>query len=155
MIGPGQEKIYRCVQGKSMFYVLPYFPVSSLSTVSVFNQQNLSIWHSVTGSLLWVRHSVKYWKYTRTYNKYTFQPCGSQFSRGDRYIFMLSGKQGGARKFSSVQSLSRVWLFATPWIAASLSITNSRSSLRLMSIESMMPSNHLILCRQRKYQLTN
>ena len=47
-------------------------------------------------------------------------------------------------------SLSRVWLFATPWIAArqdSLSITNSRSSLRLMSIESVMPSSHLILCR--------
>ena len=52
-------------------------------------------------------------------------------------------------QFSSVQSLSRVWLFATPWIAArqaSLSITSSRSSPRLMSIESVMPSSHLILC---------
>ena len=52
--------------------------------------------------------------------------------------------------FSSVQSLSRVRLFATPWAAAlqaSLSITNSQSLLKLMSIESMMPSNHLILCR--------
>ena len=51
---------------------------------------------------------------------------------------------------SSVQSLSRVRLFATPWTAArqaSLSITNSRSLLKLMSIESVMPSNHLILCR--------
>ena len=51
---------------------------------------------------------------------------------------------------SSVQSLSHVWLFATPWTAAlqaSLSITNSRSSLRLTSIESVMPSSHLILCR--------
>ena len=50
---------------------------------------------------------------------------------------------------SSVQSLSRVQLFATPWVAAcqaSLSITNSRSSLRLTSIESVMPSSHLILC---------
>ena len=50
---------------------------------------------------------------------------------------------------SSVQSLSRVRLFATPWIAArqaSLSITNSRRSLRLTSIESVMPSSHLILC---------
>ena len=50
---------------------------------------------------------------------------------------------------SSVQSLSRVRLFATPWTAAlqaSLSITNSQSSLRLMSIESVMPSNHLIFC---------
>ena len=53
-------------------------------------------------------------------------------------------------QFSSVQSLSHVWLFATPWIAArqaSLSITNSQRSLRLMSIESVMPSSHLILCR--------
>ena len=53
-------------------------------------------------------------------------------------------------QFSSVQSLSRVQLFATPWTAthqASLSITNSRSSLKLMSIQSAMPSNHLILCR--------
>ena len=53
-------------------------------------------------------------------------------------------------QFSSVQSLSRVRLFATPWIAAcqaSLSMTNSRSSLRLASIKSVMPSSHLILCR--------
>ena len=53
-------------------------------------------------------------------------------------------------QFSSVQSLSRVRLFATPRIAAgqaSLSITNSRSSLKLMSIELVMPSSHLILCR--------
>ena len=53
-------------------------------------------------------------------------------------------------QFSSVQSLSHVWLFATPWIAAcqaSLSITNSWSLLKLMSIELVMPFNHLILCR--------
>ena len=53
-------------------------------------------------------------------------------------------------QFSSVQSLSRVRLFATPWIAArqaSLSITNSRSLLKLMPVESVMPSSHLILCR--------
>ena len=53
-------------------------------------------------------------------------------------------------KFSSVQSLSRVQLFVTPQIAArqaSLSITNSWSSLRLTSIESVMPSSHLNLCR--------
>ena len=51
--------------------------------------------------------------------------------------------------FSSVQSLSHVWCFATQWTAArqaSLSITNSWSLLRLMSIELVMPSNHLILC---------
>ena len=52
--------------------------------------------------------------------------------------------------FSSVQLLSHVWLFVTSWTAAhqpSLSITNSWSSLKLLSIESVMPFNHLILCR--------
>ena len=54
-------------------------------------------------------------------------------------------------RLSSVQSLSRVRLFATPWTAAyqaSLSIANSRSLLKLMSIESVMPSNHFILCHR-------
>ena len=61
--------------------------------------------------------------------------------KGERILF---------EDISSVQSLSHVRLFATPWIAAhqaSLSITNSQSSLRLSTIESMMPSSHLILCR--------
>ena len=61
------------------------------------------------------------------------------------YIYQFSSVH-----FSSVQSLSRVWLFATPWITvcqASLSITNSWISLRLTSIESMMPSSYLILGR--------
>ena len=52
-------------------------------------------------------------------------------------------------KCCSVQLLSHVWLFATPWTAAhqaSLSVTNYQSLLKLMSIESVMPSNHLILC---------
>ena len=52
-------------------------------------------------------------------------------------------------KFSSVQLLSHVQLFVTPWIAAcqaSLSITNSQSLLKFMSIESVMPSNHFIIC---------
>ena len=55
----------------------------------------------------------------------------------------------GKNQFSSVQSLSRVQLFEIPWTAAHqafLSITNSRSSPKPMSIESVMPSNHLILC---------
>ena len=50
---------------------------------------------------------------------------------------------------SSIQLLSHVWLFATPWTAtrqASVSITNSQSLLKLMSIESVMPSNHIFLC---------
>ena len=57
-----------------------------------------------------------------------------------QYIIVIS---------QSVQSLSRVWLFATPWTAAhqaSLSITNSWSLLKLVSTELVMPSNHLILC---------
>ena len=59
-------------------------------------------------------------------------------------IFLLN-----KHSFSSVQSLSHVRLFATPWTAAhqaSLSITNSWSLLKLMSIESVLPSNHLIFC---------
>ena len=67
-------------------------------------------------------------------------PCLEKF-HGERLQSMGS--------VSSVQSLSHVRLFATPWIAArqaSLSITNSRSLLKLMPIEWMMPSSHLILC---------
>ena len=63
--------------------------------------------------------------------------CEGEFCKGDVVI-------------SSVQSLSRVRLLATPWTAAhqaSLSITSSWSLLKFMSIESVMPSNHLILCR--------
>ena len=62
---------------------------------------------------------------------------------------IISFSKHSSVQFSSVQSLSRVQLFATPWIVAhqaSLSIINSRSSLRLTSIESVMPSSHLILC---------
>ena len=65
-------------------------------------------------------------------------------------LLELSSLSTQVVQISSVQSLSPVWLSATPWITAhqaSLSITNSRSLLKLMSIESVMPSNHLILCR--------
>ena len=63
---------------------------------------------------------------------------------------MQQHNQKESVQLSSVQSLSCVRLFATPWITArqaSLSITNSRSSFRLTSIELVIPSNHLILCR--------
>ena len=66
------------------------------------------------------------------------------------YISGMCAKEKASVQLSSVQSLSRVRLFATPGIAApqaSLSITISRSSLRLTSIESVMPSSHLILGR--------
>ena len=65
------------------------------------------------------------------------------------YLVKHYGKDKIQLQFNSVQSLSRVRLFATPWIAAgqaSLSITSSRSLLKLMSVESVMPSNHFILC---------
>ena len=72
-------------------------------------------------------------------------------SRINRTSFELKVGLGNITpvQFGSVQSLSRVRLVATPWIAArqaSLSITNSRSLPKLMSIESVMPSSHLILC---------
>ena len=76
------------------------------------------------------------------------------YSMGKWSACLIEGKWDGKIKlfsqFSSVQSPSCVWLFAIPRIAAhqaSLSITNSRRSLRLTSIESVMPSSHLILCR--------
>ena len=65
------------------------------------------------------------------------------------YMFLIHLPIKTSVQFHSVQPLSHVWLFAIPWITAcqaSLSITNSRSSLRLMSIKSVMPSSHLILC---------
>ena len=63
------------------------------------------------------------------------------------FIYFRALLLGASVQFSSVQLLSRVQLFATPWTTAhqaSLSITNSWSSLKPMSIESVMPSNHLI-----------
>ena len=70
-----------------------------------------------------------------------FCPLSNRTHFGDVFFFCV--------QFSSVQSLSHVRLFVTPWISArqaSLSIINSRSSLRLTSIKSVMPSSHLILC---------
>ena len=74
-----------------------------------------------------------------------FGPLWSEYDSFSFHVFSLDS----LCFFSSVQSLSCVQLFATPWIAAcqaSLSITNSRSSPKLMCIESVMPSSHLILC---------
>ena len=68
----------------------------------------------------------------------------------DFFMVQLSLLSSDFFQFSSVQLLSRVRLFVTPWIAAdwaSLSITNYQNSLKLTSIESVMPSSHLILCR--------
>ena len=67
-------------------------------------------------------------------------PLAIYFTHGNVQVSMF-GKAERVTFVSSVQSLSPVWLFATSWTAA-----NSRSLLKLMSIESVMPSNHLILC---------
>ena len=67
-----------------------------------------------------------------------------------KFLFLSNWSMIIIFNISSVQSLSHVWLFATPWIAAcraSLSISNSLNSLKLMPIELVIPSSHLILCR--------
>ena len=84
--------------------------------------------------------------------KWNFSICSSmediilnEVSQTEKDKYHISSVQ-----FSSLQSLSHVWLFVTPLIAAcqaSLSITNSQSLLKLMSIKSVMLSNHLILCQ--------
>jgi len=78
----------------------------------------------------------------RSYSLMCFKPTISKFKFPRSVSFLLM-------TLSSVQLLSHVWLFATLWTTArqaSLSITNFRSLLKLMSIESVMPYNHLILC---------
>ena len=76
--------------------------------------------------------------------------CRNQLDTGKRRETRSESGQEGSAPSVVVQALSHVRLFATPWTAArqaSLSITISQSLLRLLSIESVMPSNHLILCR--------
>ena len=99
------------------------------------------------------------WRFQSNHNHFlTYKICLMENSHPlmlcRQLMLITSKRQTSSSKriiygFSSVQSLSHVQLFVTPWIAprqASLSITNSQSSLRLTSIESVMPSSHLILC---------
>ena len=82
--------------------------------------------------------------FVRSHSKNMLMDKIDQWKQGSSFV------EHKLLQFSSVQWLSRVRLFVTPWIAAhqaSLPITNSQSSLRLMSIELVMPSSHLILCR--------
>ena len=90
--------------------------------------------------------SQKYSKLSRS-SKRSLRNC---YSQGETKYNVVCTTRSWKSVFSSVQLLSRVRLFATPWIAArqaSLSITNSQSSLKFTSIESVIPSSHLILCR--------
>ena len=85
-------------------------------------------------------------RHVYTYNTHPWKTGGVLRAHSGR---ALTSRINTSVQFSSVQSLNRVRLFATPWIAAhqdSLSIANSRSLLKFMSIESVMPSSHLILC---------
>ena len=86
---------------------------------------------------------IQYWKHCHI-KKNTYDATYDDKLMICRYLIIRE-----RHTVSSVQSLSRVWLFATPWITArqaSLSIINSRSAHRLAFIESVMPSNHPILC---------
>ena len=96
-----------------------------------------------------------FWQLFRFSLSYWFLTIRLCFALGFFPLFLVLGSIGHlgltslSVQFSSVQSLSHVRLFATPWIAArqaTLSITNSRSLLKLMPIESVMPSSYLILC---------
>ena len=83
------------------------------------------------------------------YHCWCFLYCRWSPGKQRRCLSSLCPLSIASVQFSSVQSLSCIGLFATPWIAAcqaSLSITSSRSSLKLRSIKSMIPSSHLILC---------
>ena len=108
----------------------------------LLNRWSQPPYHSLQKSIcVWrdkqiVVHPFNRWTYPAFKGNETLTPAKTQLHPEDI-------------QFNSVQSLSRVQPFATPRIAAhqtSLSITNSRSSLRLTSIESVMPSSHLILC---------
>ena len=117
----------------------------------------LSCHFLIAPSHLWVSENL-YWPdfssvHPSPFPSFTYSTCVSQGSILSCHLILYNwiskAKWYTGVTVSSVQSLSHVWLFATPWTAAcqaSLSITNSRSLLKLMSIESVMPSNCLILC---------
>ena len=96
----------------------------------------------------WPREGVCTWASTWSANLQNVIGAGEV--RDSSYSSMGCSEGWSSYEFSSVQSLSCVWLFMTTWTAAhqaSLSITNSRSLVKFMSIKSVMPSNHLIFCR--------
>ena len=90
------------------------------------------------------------WRLLQEYRKIKEIYYINRIKEKDHMIISINVEKAFDIQFSSVQSLSRVWLFANPWTAAhqaSLSITNSQSPPKPMSIELVMPSSHLILCR--------
>ena len=117
------------------FYWYPPYNDKSLKTVNYHKMTNLCV--QMTCKMQTTESAL-----TGKEVKFRDQKMVKEF--GTTHITWVPGVQ-----FSSVQALSHVWPFAIPWTAAcqaSLSITNSWSSLRLTTIKSVMPSNHLILC---------
>ena len=108
-------------------------------------------------SLLCFRHCSWHWGHGSEWPGHRFLSDGAYIWEGRcRQVYIKnrdnnkSDEGNIAQKFSLVQSFGHIQLFVTPWIVArqaSLSITNSWSSLKLTSIKSVMPSSHLILCR--------
>ena len=138
-----------CLQVDSAFWLRTY--LTNQCVILRYFSSNLFKWNYWYGDLPFFKIQVNH-----------FMAQDELFGGKDYHKMHLMGEGPGAilslktflsfinRLISSVQSLSCVWLFATPWIAAcqaSVFITNSRSSLRLTSIESVMPYSHLILCR--------
>ena len=100
---------------------------------------------------LWIKTAINYFIFSRMtkFQKTQHQMLVRVWNNKNSYSLLQRPQNRMQNATLSVQSLSRVWLFVTPWIAArqaSLSNTNSRSPPKLMSIKLVMPSNHLILC---------
>ena len=160
--------IYVCIYTHSHTHIFIYF-ISFILTSSFYLPHFLTVsqssWHVLTKcKLIYIiirrenclhRKKSDYFKLSRNWLlsylmllhdiSFAYTDCCISLSFVCSFLVECPGTP-----IRSDQSLSRVWLFETPWIAArqaSLSISNSRSSLRLTSLESVMPSSHLILCR--------
>ena len=121
---------------------LPLHP-EYVGVLSDFCSSYPLLYHIIILRLLISRTSIVYFKSLTTWSVLSL----ANYILGLKFAIICLASH---MYISSVQSFSRVRLFATPWITArqaTLSITNSRSSLRLLSIESVMPFSHLILCR--------
>ena len=109
-------------------------------------KNHLRCWKGGVSFWMWPMEEIKSKSYQRFVNLNTLLNVAEYWKKTKHKTYF---KFASSVQFSSVQLLSCVRLFETSWIAAlqaSLSITNSRSSLKIMSIESVMPSSHLILC---------
>ena len=134
-------------------YLTPF--IILYGTLSIVPALNLSLLHI---DAKWVLFTYESWIWWEVWSDFNLSVVRFKISprlhlvhwRTLSRMLILSGLISSCM-FSSVLSLRHVQLFATPWLTArqaSLSITNSQSSLRIMSIESVMPSNQLVLCHR-------